>query len=116
MIPVADGISLAADICTPKRDGRYPAVVLFAAYSHQLQPTGAPTGTNETGSRRCSPTRGYVHVVVSRRGDGHSQGESRVFFNDTDVPDHEVVIEWAARQPWSDGNVVMFGASYYAMV
>ena len=116
MIPVADGISLAADICTPKRDGRYPAVVLFAAYSHQLQPTGAPTGTNETGSAPVFTDRGYVHVVVSRRGMGRSQGESGVFFNDTDVADHEAVIEWAARQPWSDGNVVLFGTSYYAMV
>jgi uncharacterized protein len=116
MIPVADGISLAADICTPKRDGRYPAVVLFAAYSHQLQATGAPTGTNETGSAPVFTDRGYVHVVVSRRGMGRSHGESGVFFNDTDVADHEAVIDWAARQPWCDGNVVLFGTSYYAMV
>ena len=28
MIPVAEGISLSADIATPKKAGRYPAVVL----------------------------------------------------------------------------------------
>ena len=43
MIPVADGIALGADIATPKVEGRYPAVVVFAAYSHQLQSTGAVT-------------------------------------------------------------------------
>ena len=47
---------------------------------------------------------------------GRSQGESGVFFNRTDVADHEAVIDWAARQPWCDGNVVLFGTSYYAMV
>ena len=25
------------------------------------------------------------------------------------------VIEWAARQPWCDGQVATFGSSYFAM-
>ena len=116
MIPVAEGVSLGADVATPKKAGRYPAVVLFAAYSHELQQTGAPTGTNETGSSAVFTDRGYNHVVVSRRGMGRSQGESGVFFNRTDVDDHVAVIEWCAQQPWCDGNVVLFGTSYYAMV
>ncbi|HEV7318802.1 MAG TPA: CocE/NonD family hydrolase [Ensifer sp.] len=116
MIPVAEGISLAADISMPKVAGRYPAVVVFSAYSHQLQSTGLPTGTNETGEAALFADRGYNHVVVSRRGMGRSQGESVVFFNETDVDDHEAVIEWCARQPWCDGNVVLFGTSYYAIV
>ncbi len=116
MIPVAEGISLGADIATPKKEGRYPAVVLFAAYSHELQQTGAPTGSNETGSSAVFANRGYNHVVVSRRGMGRSQGDSGVFFNSTDVEDHYAVIEWSANQPWCDGNVVLFGTSYYAMV
>jgi len=116
MIPVAEGISLGADVATPKKAGRYPSVVLFAAYSHELQQTGAPTGTNETGSSAVFTDRGYNHVVVSRRGMGRSQGESGVFFNSTDVDDHVAVIEWCAEQPWCDGNVVLFGTSYYAMV
>src|ERR1039457_641640 len=116
MIPVAEGISLGADVATPKHEGRYPSVVLFAAYSHELQQTGAPTGTNETGSSAVFTDRGYNHVVVSRRGMGRSQGESGVFFNSTDVDDHIAVIEWCAKQAWCDGNVVLFGTSYYAMV
>jgi uncharacterized protein len=116
MIPVAEDISLVADIATPTKAGRYPAVVLFAAYSHELQQTGAPTGTNQTGSAAVFTDRGYNHVVVSRRGMGRSQGDSEVFFNNTDVDDHVAVIEWCARQPWCDGNVVLFGTSYYAIV
>ena len=45
-----------------------------------------------------------------------SQGKTGVFFNDRDVDDHERVIAWAAEQPWCDGNVVLFGTSYYGMV
>ncbi|HET7413238.1 MAG TPA: CocE/NonD family hydrolase, partial [Pararhizobium sp.] len=36
-----------------------------------------------------------------------------VFFNDRDAADHEQVIAWAARQPWCDGQVVLYGISYY---
>jgi len=116
MIPVAENIALGADVATPQKTGRYPSVVSFAAYSHELQQTGAPTGSNETGSSAVFTDRGYNHVVVSRRGMGRSQGESGVFFNSTDVDDHVTVIEWCAKQPWCDGSVVLFGTSYYAMV
>jgi putative CocE/NonD family hydrolase len=115
MVPVADGVSLAADVYTPKQQGRYPAVVLFSAYSKELQASGAPTGTNEIGSASVFTDRGYVHMTVTRRGMGRSQGESILFFNDTDVEDHAKVIAWAAAQPWCDGNVVLFGTSYYGI-
>ena len=115
MIPVEDGISLAADIYTPKAEGRYPAILAYSAYAKELQSSGAPTGTNETGSPPVFTDRGYAHVVVARRGMGRSQGESGVFFNDTDVEDHAKTIAWIAQQPWCDGNVVLFGTSYYGM-
>lgn len=116
MIPVANGIALGADVATPKTPGRYPAIVGFAAYSHELQQTGAPAGNNETGASAVLTDRGYNHVVVSRRGMGRSQGDSVEFFTDADTDDLVAVIEWVARQPWCDGNVVLFGTSYYAVV
>jgi uncharacterized protein len=33
MIAVDDGVSLAADVCTPKAKGRYPAILVFSAYN-----------------------------------------------------------------------------------
>ena len=115
MITVAPSIALAADVYVPKVPGRYPAVVAFAAYSKELQATGAPTGSNETGSPPVFTDRGYAHVIVTRRGMGRSGGDDAPYLNDTDVADHAQVIAWAAAQPWCDGQVVLFGTSYYAM-
>ncbi len=115
MIPVGEGVSLAADVYTPKAKGRYPAILVYSAYNKELQSSGAPTGTNETGSPPVFTNRGYAHVVIARRGVGRSQGESVLFFNDTDVEDHAKAIAWAAEQPWCDGSVVLFGTSYYGI-
>lgn len=115
-IPVADGIALAADAYLPAKEGRYPAVLLFGAYTKELHPAGVPAGTNETGNPPTFTDRGYAHVIVTRRGMGRSGGETKVFFNDIDVDDHERAIAWSAEQPWCDGRVVMFGTSYYGCV
>ena len=31
------------------------------------------------------------------------------------MEDHAKVIQWAAAQPWCDGQVVLFGTSYYEL-
>jgi predicted acyl esterase len=113
-VPVDSGVSLSADVYTPKRPGRYPAIVSFAAYSHELHTAGVPTGSNEIGSPPIFTDRGYAHVVLSRRGMGRSGGEAGIFLGPQDVDDHAHSIAWAAEQPWCDGNVVLFGTSYYA--
>lgn len=115
MIEVAPTIALAADVYIPKAQGRYPAIVSFAAYSKELQAAGVPAGNNETGSPPVFTDRGYVHIIVTRRGMGRSGGKDAVYLNDTDVADHAKVIQWAAAQPWCDGQVALFGTSYYGM-
>jgi len=113
MIPVDEGVVLGADVYLPKAPGRYPAVVAFGAYSKELLATGLPTGADEVGSPPVFTDRGYAHVIVERRGMGISGDDTEVFFNDRDVDDHEKTIAWAAEQPWCDGQVVLYGASYY---
>ncbi|MEW6256629.1 MAG: CocE/NonD family hydrolase [Pseudomonadota bacterium] len=114
-IPVEGGVTLSADVYTPKTPGRYPAIVQFAAYSRELHTAGIPTGSNEIGAPPVFTNHGYGQVVVMRRGMGRSGGEGRVFLNDQDVDDHAACIAWAAAQPWCDGRVVLFGTSYYGM-
>ena len=115
MVPVAPSVSRAADVYVPKVSGRYPAVICCAAYSKELQAAGVPAGSNETGSPPVFTNRSYAHVIVTRRGMGRSNGSDSVFLNDTDVEDHAKVIQWAAAQPWCDGQVVLFGTSYYGL-
>ena len=105
MIPVEDGVSLAADVYAPKAKGRYPAILVFSAYSKEVQSSGAPTGTNETGSPPVFTNRGYAHVVIARRGMGRSQGESVIFFNDGTVP--------YAGAPYFSRNTLHYGAESY---
>ncbi|WP_168701697.1 CocE/NonD family hydrolase [Gordonia paraffinivorans] len=57
---------------------------------------------------------GYTQVVVDVRGTGFSQGKWDVFQN-REQQDTVEVIDWASRQPWSDGKVGMSGVSYSAI-
>jgi predicted acyl esterase len=115
MIEVAPSISLAADIYLPRTPGRYPAILAFAAYSKELHSAGIPAGNNEIGSPPVFTDRGYAQVVVTRRGMGRSGGEYAVYLNDVDAEDYAKVIQWASQQPWCDGQVVLFGTSYYGL-
>lgn len=114
-IDVAGGVTLSADVYVPRAPGRYPAIVQFAAYSRELHTAGMPTGSNEIGAPPVFTNRGYAQVVVMRRGMGRSGGEQDVFLSPAEVDDYERCIAWAAEQPWCDGRVVLFGASYYGM-
>lgn len=56
-------------------------------------------------------TLGYTMLGVSVRGTGCSSGSFDLFEPQRAVDGAEAV-EWAAIQPWSDGNVGMIGYSY----
>ncbi|MGR7023069.1 CocE/NonD family hydrolase [Geodermatophilus sp. URMC 62] len=114
-VPVAGGAELHADVYVPRAPGRYPAVVSFGGYATERATAGIPAGSNEIGSPPVFTDRGYCPVVVERRGMGRSTGEQVMFFDPQDVDDHEAVIAWAAEQPWCNGEVVLFGTSYYAV-
>ncbi|MGH7805456.1 MAG: CocE/NonD family hydrolase, partial [Candidatus Binatia bacterium] len=53
----------------------------------------------------------YVSITASVRGTGCSSGEFDVF-SETSAIDGYHVIEWAAAQEWSNGDVGLFGHSY----
>ncbi|MFE3025297.1 CocE/NonD family hydrolase [Nocardia tengchongensis] len=54
---------------------------------------------------------GYTELVVDVRGTGFSQGVWQTF-GESEQQDTAAIADWAAQQPWSDGNVGLSGVSY----
>ena len=71
-------------------------------------------GFIEAGATDFWVPRGYVHVIANLRGTGGSGGTFG-FFDGQERHDMYDLVEWAAAQPWCDGNVGMIGISYFAM-
>jgi uncharacterized protein len=112
-VPMRDGVALLADVHRPAEAGRYPVLIAASPYPRQIQDLGAPAGFIEAGASDFFVPRGYVHVIANCRGTGGSSGTFG-FFDGQERRDMHDLVEWAAAQPWSDGNVGMIGISYFA--
>jgi predicted acyl esterase len=113
-VPVRDGIKLLADVHRPATPGKFPVLIAASPYPRQIQDLGAPAGFIEAGATDYFVPRGYVHVIANLRGTSGSEGTFG-FFDGQERRDMHDLVEWAAAQPWSDGNVGMIGISYFAM-
>jgi uncharacterized protein len=113
-VPMRDGTTLMADVHHPNTDGTFPALIAASPYPRQMQDLGAPAGFIEAGATDFWVPRGYVHVIANLRGTGGSGGTFG-FFDAQERRDMHDLVEWAAAQPWCDGNVGMIGISYFAM-
>ena len=102
-VPMRDGVVLRADIWLPKAKGRFPILVYRTPYGKQNAP-------KEWNTFEKLPARGYAVVIQDVRGRYASDGEFLPYQNEG--KDGYDTIEWAARQPWSDGKVGTFGLSY----
>jgi len=119
-----DGIRLSMDVYRPDAAGKFPALVSLSPYGKELQALLLPPqsvgasavwdGNIEAGDIPYFVSRGYVHIIGDLRGTGTSEGEYYGYFNRTEGEDGYDVVEWAAAQPWCDGNVGMVGRSYFA--
>src|SRR5258708_2908143 len=99
-IPLRDGVELHARVysMTDQRPG--PCIVALTPYTCDL--------LHERAAYFAS--HGLRFVVVDVRGRGDSQGEFRP--NIQEAADGCDVVEWAARQPYCNGKVAMWGSSY----
>lgn len=59
---------------------------------------------------------GYVVVKAEARGTGASFGIFHGDMSGIEANDGHDLIEWASKQPWSDGKIGMVGQSYEGMV
>jgi uncharacterized protein len=102
-IPMRDGVNLYADVYRPVGAERYPVLVSRTPYSTERFPAAYEAGVYFS-------RRGYVYVFQDVRGRHESDGRWEPFFDDE--KDGYDTIEWAAKQPWSNGKVGMEGGSY----
>jgi putative CocE/NonD family hydrolase len=100
-IPMRDGVQLNATLYTPKADSPTPVVFTFTPYvSDRYHRLGVYFAQH-----------GYAFAVADCRGRGNSQGEY-ISFDPQHSLDGYDLTEWLASQPWCDGQVTMWGASY----
>src|ERR671928_997426 len=99
-ITASDGVHLSGDVHLPGARGRYPAIV-------DMEPYGRSTATTYLKA-------GCAHVNTDARGSGKSGG-SLCLLCYREQLDVKEVVEWVARQSWSNGKVVLYGYSYSAI-
>ena len=107
MIPMRDGVELEAWITKPANlRERIPVVFTLTQYDID-------------GGRYADPpafaAAGYAFVQVYVRGRGRSGGVKTDNLGPQVGRDGYDTVEWIAKQPWSNGQVVMFGGSYVGM-
>jgi uncharacterized protein len=105
-VPMRDGVNLYADVYHPRAEGRYPVLVVRTPYGVQRD------AVHETMIKFAQ--RGYAVVVNDVRGRYESEGKWEPFR--TEAKDGYDTIEWAAKQPWSNGKVATQGGSYLGHV
>ena len=98
-----DGVVLRANVLLPSDSGRFPTLVYRTPYNKESALRGYK-------SFEKAVARGYAVVLQDVRGRYASDGEFTPY--QTEGRDGFDTIEWAAQQPWSDGNVGTFGLSY----
>lgn len=106
MIPVRDGKRLSADLFFPEGEGKFPAVVMYHPYRKD------DIGRGGAADHYYFAERGFVAVRLDARGTGTSEGVNTDEYRLQEQLDGFDVVEWLARQPWSNGNVGMWGTSY----
>lgn len=102
-VAMRDGVVLRADVILPAKIGRFATLVYRTPYGKQFAVKEASTSMK-------AASRGYAVVVEDVRGRYASDGDFLPYQNEG--RDGYDTVEWAARQPWSDGNVGTFGLSY----
>jgi len=102
-VPMRDGVVLRADVLRPAGDGRFPTLVYRTPYGKEF-------ALKDYTTFRHAVKRGYAVVVQDVRGRYASAGDFRPYENEGQ--DGYDTIEWAAAQPWSNGDVGTFGLSY----
>lgn len=130
-VEMRDGVRIAVDVTRPAVNGvaveeRFPVVWTHSRYhrnpaslSRMFNPDVPPenlpdirSNADAQGDLAHLVRHGYVVAAAGVRGSGASFGRYEGLFSAAETDDAAELIEWLAAQPWSDGNVGMYGGSY----
>ena len=100
-VRTADGATVCALMYRPRVAQRLPALVAFTIY--------VDSAANADDTRRTASEQ-YIGVTGYTRGKACSPNSPIPYRYDG--PDAATLIEWIARQPYSNGRVGMYGGSY----
>lgn len=115
-LPTRDGTRLAVDLYRPAVDGVPVDRPFPVVWEHQLsRASRADDGTvslrGVTSGMAELTKYGYVVAFVDRRGNGASFGTMTGYHSRTEARDAYDVMDWLAEQPFSDGQLGVFGCS-----
>jgi len=121
-VPMRDGARLLADVFRPKDTTRVPAILNLGPYQKEklwvppdtLAEKPNPLMNWETVNPLWWVPKGYACVRVDGRGSGKSPGQCEPWSLAESIDFYDS-IEWAAAQPWCNGNVGLTGISYFAI-
>jgi uncharacterized protein len=105
-IPMRDGVTLRADVYRPDDAAPHPVLLARLPYSKDLSPISLSLLSPIRAAKR-----DYVVVIQDTRGRFKSDGQFSPFHGEAE--DGADTIAWCATQPWSNGQVGMYGASYF---
>jgi putative CocE/NonD family hydrolase len=108
-VEMRDGVELATDVYRPADEEACPTIVHRNPYDKSNAGSVAGLVLNPLDAVQ----EGFAVVVQDPRGRFKSDGEWEPFVNEAD--DGYDTVEWAADQPWSNGRVGMYGASYHGV-
>lgn len=137
-VPLQNGLYVYADVFRPAREGKFPVIMNCgpygrAFYHHSIaddadleaheemeeryfhgNPEGQVFENHETANTVDWVPHDYVVMRVDGPGSGKNPGTLAPFGIETAEAFRDA-IDWAGGQFWSNGNVGLWGMSYYAM-
>ncbi|MBM1310932.1 CocE/NonD family hydrolase [Sulfitobacter mediterraneus] len=108
-ITLSDGCRLSARVWMPKDAGDDPVPVILEYLPYRKRDG---TCARDALTHPWFAMRGYACLRVDIRGNGDSEGLMEDEYTAQELNDAVEVINWAAAQPWCNGNVGMMGISW----
>jgi putative CocE/NonD family hydrolase len=105
MVAMRDGVKLATDLYFPVQlQGKLAVILIRTPYDKGRYRTAGHAVP------RVLAGQGYIVAVQDTRGRFASEGQYVIQGNDSS--DGYDVVDWLAKQPWSNGNIGTIGCSY----